>query len=43
MTKMMLMAYDNPAAANGFRYKVGCNLNTSAVAASWSAKDGELF
>ncbi len=33
---MVLMAYDNPAGANNFRYKIGWNLNTSGVAASWS-------
>ncbi|MEJ7636524.1 MAG: hypothetical protein WKF75_00680 [Singulisphaera sp.] len=34
---MILMAYDAPAGANNFRYKVGFNLNASGVAASWGA------
>ena len=33
---MILMAYDNPAGANSFRYKIGWNLNTSGVATNWS-------
>src|SRR4051812_6972739 len=33
--EMILMAYDAPAGPNNFRYKVGFNLNTGAVAASW--------
>lgn len=33
--ELVLMAYDNPAGANSFRYKVGMDLNTSGVAASW--------
>lgn len=32
---MILMAYDAPAGANSFRYKVGMNLNAAGVAASW--------
>ena len=32
---MILMAYDNPAQANNFRYKVGWNLGTNGVAQSW--------
>lgn len=32
---MILMAYDAPAGANSFRYKVGMNLNSAGVAASW--------
>ncbi|MGH7491321.1 MAG: M66 family metalloprotease [bacterium] len=34
--ELILMAYDNPAGANSFRYMVGLNLNVSGVAASWS-------
>lgn len=33
---MVLMAYDNPAGANNFRYKIGWNISTSGNAASWS-------
>jgi len=32
---MVLMAYDNPAEANTFRYRVGWNLNSNGVAARW--------
>jgi len=32
---MVLMAYDNPAQANSFRYKVGWNLNSYGVAERW--------
>ncbi|PWB55427.1 MAG: hypothetical protein C3F06_02735, partial [Candidatus Methanoperedenaceae archaeon] len=28
--------YDNPAGANTFRYKIGWNLDTAGIAASWS-------
>ncbi len=35
--EMILMAYDNPAKDNSFRYKIGWNLNTSGVATSWSS------
>jgi hypothetical protein len=33
---MVLMAYDNPVGANTFRYKIGWDLSTAGVAASWS-------
>ena len=32
---IILMAYDNPAQANNFRYKVGFNLNANGIAANW--------
>jgi hypothetical protein len=32
---MVLMAYDNPAQANTFRYKIGWNLNSNGVASRW--------
>lgn len=32
---MILMAYDAPAGANSFRYRVGMNLNAAGVAVSW--------
>ncbi len=35
---MILMAYDNSPGANTFRYKVGWNISTNGVAASWSNK-----
>ena len=35
--EIVLMAYDNPAGPNSFRYKIGWNVNSSGVAASWSA------
>ena len=35
--EMILMAYDNPAGANSFRYKIGWDLKTSGVASSWSS------
>jgi hypothetical protein len=34
--EMILMAYDNPSGPNTFRYRVGWNVNTSGIAASWS-------
>jgi len=34
--EMVLMAYDNPAGANNFRYKIGWNLSNSGNATSWS-------
>lgn len=34
--EMVLMAYDNPAGANTFRYKIGWNLALNATTASWS-------
>jgi hypothetical protein len=34
--EMVFMAYDNPAGANNFRTKVGWNVNTAGIAASWS-------
>jgi hypothetical protein len=34
--EMILVAYDNPAYGNTFRYRVGWNLGTDGVAASWS-------
>ena len=33
--ELILMAYDNPAGANSFRYRVGMDLDTSGHAASW--------
>ena len=33
---MVLMAYDNPAGRNNFRYKIGWNLRTNGQATSWS-------
>lgn len=33
---MILMAYDNPSGPNNFRYKIGWNVGTNGVAASWS-------
>ena len=33
---MILMAYDNPVGANTLRYKIGWNLDTAGIAASWS-------
>jgi len=36
LPELILMAYDNPAGYNSFRYKVGNNLNSSGVAASWT-------
>ncbi|SFJ38681.1 HEAT repeat domain-containing protein [Jannaschia pohangensis] len=33
---MILMAYDDPTGANSFRYRVGKDLNSAGVAASWS-------
>ena len=33
---MVLMAYDNPARGNTFRYRIGLDLNSSGVATSWS-------
>jgi hypothetical protein len=33
---MLLMAYDNPAQANNFRYKIGFNLDANGIAANWS-------
>ncbi|HOO52776.1 MAG TPA: hypothetical protein PLX30_00905 [Methanothrix sp.] len=35
--EMILMAYDNPAEANTFRYKIGWNLNSNGVAARWDS------
>jgi hypothetical protein len=32
---MILMAYDDPQRANSFRYRIGYNLNSNGVAASW--------
>src|SRR5918993_496687 len=32
---MILIAYDNPAQANNFRYKVGFNLDAAGVTANW--------
>jgi hypothetical protein len=34
--ELLLMAYDNPAGLNEFRYKVGWNLDAAGKAASWS-------
>lgn len=34
--ELILMAYDNPAGANTFRYRVGWNVNTAGAAQSWS-------
>jgi len=34
--ELVLMAYDNPAGPNSFRYRIGWNLNTSGIATSWS-------
>ncbi len=35
---MMLMAYDNPAGANTFRYKIGWDINfTTGIASSWTS------
>lgn len=34
--EMILMAYDNPAGANNFRYRIGWNINTNGDATSWS-------
>ena len=34
--EMILMAYDNPAQANSFRYRIGWNVNAQGVAQSWS-------
>lgn len=34
--ELILMAYDNPARDNSFRYRVGFNLNESGVAANWA-------
>lgn len=33
--EMLLMAYDNPAQANSFRYRVGWNVGTTGIATSW--------
>ena len=33
---MVMMAYDNPARSNTFRYRIGMDLNVSGVATSWS-------
>jgi len=33
--ELILMAYDNPAQANNFRYKIGWNLGTNGIAQSW--------
>ena len=33
--EMILMAYDDPARGNTFRYRVGFNLDANGVAASW--------
>jgi len=35
--EMLLLAYDNPAGPNTFRVKIGWNINTAGIAASWSA------
>ena len=34
--EMILMAYDNPAGENNFRYKVGWNVKTNGQASSWN-------
>jgi hypothetical protein len=34
--EMVLMAYDNPSGANEFRIKIGFNINSAGIAASWS-------
>ena len=34
--EMILMAYDNPAGPNSFRYRIGWNVNNAGIAASWS-------
>src|SRR5262245_42181458 len=34
--ELILMAYDNPAQANSFRYRIGWNLDNGGVATSWS-------
>lgn len=34
---LVLMAYDNPGGANGFRYKIGWNLDAQGVAANWTS------
>jgi hypothetical protein len=34
--ELILMAYDNPAGGNSFRYMVGWNLNANGIAASWA-------
>jgi hypothetical protein len=34
---LILMAYDNPSGDNTFRYRVGRNLNSQGVAASWES------
>ncbi|MFC0342556.1 hypothetical protein [Paracoccus niistensis] len=33
--EMILLAYDNPRGANNFRYRIGWNLGTNGIAASW--------
>lgn len=33
---LVLMAYDNPGGANGFRYKIGWNLDAQGAAANWT-------
>ncbi|HOT06192.1 MAG TPA: hypothetical protein PLI05_00345 [Methanotrichaceae archaeon] len=35
--EMIVMAYDNPAQDNNFRYRIGWNLNSAGVATSWDA------
>jgi hypothetical protein len=34
--ELIAMAYDNPAGANTFRYRVGFNVNAAGIAASWT-------
>lgn len=34
--ELVIMAYNNPAGPNNFRYRIGWNLDTSGVAARWS-------
>lgn len=34
---LILMAYDNPAQANNFRYRVGRNVDANGVTADWTA------
>jgi hypothetical protein len=35
--ELILMAYDNPAQANNFRYKIGWNLNSGGTTNNWTS------
>jgi hypothetical protein len=39
--ELLLMAYDSPPGAGSFRYKVGWNLNSGAIATSWTTVEVE--